>query len=52
MPNFTLEFQAIVEILILGPRPFLAFFLQYCHQNLTLLVILLIMTVSPIEELS
>ena len=26
MPNFTLKVQAIVKILILGPRPFLAFF--------------------------
>ena len=52
MPNFTVKFKAIVEILILGPKPFLAFLSQHRHQNFTLFVILLIITVDPIEELS
>ena len=35
MPNFTLKFQAIFEILIIGPRPILAFFPQ-CHDRFTI----------------
>ena len=52
MPNYTSKFQAIVEKLILGPRPFLEVFPQRCHQNFMLSVIILIITVDPIEELS
>ena len=52
MPKFTLKFQAIVEILILGPRPFVAFFSKHRHQNFKVSAILLRIAVDPIEELS
>ena len=51
MQNFTSKFEAVAEILILGPRPFLAFLAQHHHQNFMHITMVFIITVDSLEEL-